>query len=1221
MQAVITEPSRAAPRYLSDLFRNGTPGGLSDGELLERFAARVGEHDEAADLAFAALLARHGPMVLRVCRAVLGDRHEVEEAFQATFLVLAVRARSIRRRGSVGSWLHGVALRVAASEHSRAARRRRHERVRAAMTPSTTQGTESDPVCDYERTLVLQEEIGGLPEKDRAAVVLCYLEGLTHEMAAERLGWPLGSVKSCLARARERLRVRLTRRGVAPSTLPFDRCASEPARTPALIGTSLADATLRGALKAGMGQGSLAGIVSAEAVVLMEGIIRSMTNARLMLMATAALIAGLATAGAGVMGNSAMRQENPRRASNPGQDARQPVAAGQVVKDSPRPAATDQGPLIIHVEVVDPEGRRLSGAVVAVDVSYARNSESIESVFERVHTDGAGQAQVAVARERLGASWARSANFWAYQPGRAIALASFGSGASGTFGRQASPLLVPLTLEQPSKCTITVVGPDDRPIAGLRLTPHMLRRTDGRYVPTVPDALREPMTATTDTRGVATLTYLPKIMMPMAIRVAGPEVAPHTLALDVPQGRDAVLKLGRAGRLVGIVRTASGMPLAGVPVELWVQGADIRRNDFSPSFGSRRITTDEILQLDPRPLKTGSQGEFQTPATLLSGSTYRVSIRHEGFVPFDSNWVTLNGERATIPPIRLQPLQTVTGQIQDRQGRAIAVARVFVPAGGPATTTDAGGRFTLAGMNPGKAVILVEQAGFRLQGRLVDPSTQADAGSLTLVRASEPPGPVMKPIADPIPPEESRALAYRLLEPYLRDPMEKDDDELKLTAISALSEFDPDRALELLQNGQFRNEDPLYQRIRESMAARLAVTDPARAEAMLEPILDPVTKIRALTGVAKALPASERGRRQALLERAATLLRDRLKQANDLYCVQLVTALAEQWLDMGERDRARLMLEEVKLSRTVFQTGFLGQLARLEPDRIQARLRELSTLRVDPSLRDLALTEIAFQLAIDRAAEAEQLFYLREGGHNELNSMTHIPRFCRRLARIDPTRARRVAASLADPGPRAYAWAFVALGLAEKDQAGASEAMDRAIQELDRLRESGPGSEEGGRGFVYLYRTNPAALILPIVERVAPDRLAEVFWRAVALQTRIETDRDYQLLRSNAGFECELLARYDRPVAAALLEPINSSLRSLAARSAPPDEIDPGIIRAQGYIDPRAAVALLESLTSPRESRGLDPARRARIRLAEALGSPREDRWMRRWGAMLQRDD
>jgi len=358
----------------------------------------------------------------------------------------------------------------------------------------------------------------------------------------------------------------------------------------------------------------------------------------------------------------------------------------------------------------------------------------------------------------------------------------------------------------------------------------------------------------------------------LSIRVAGLGVAPHTLPLDVPQGQDVVLKLGRSGRVVGIVRTAFGVPLADVPVELWVQGSGTLPSDLGDPRGNRRITPDEILRLDPQPLKTGPQGAFQTPSTLLSGSTYRVSIRQDGFVPFVSDWVTLNGERTAIPPIRLQPLQKLAGQIKDRQGRAVAGARVFLPAGGPTTAADAGGRFALGGINPGKAVILVQQTGFRLQGWLVDPSTDAETGSLTLVRASEPPGPVMKPLADPIPPEESRALADRLLEPYLHDPMEKGDDHLRLAAISALSEFDLDRALELLQNGKFRDDDFYYQSIRGPLAAKLAAKDSARAEALAEAIPVPQIRINALASVAKALPASERGRKQALLERATTLL-------------------------------------------------------------------------------------------------------------------------------------------------------------------------------------------------------------------------------------------------------------------------------------------------------------------------------------------------------------
>ena len=163
---------------------------------------------------------------------------------------------------------------------------------------------------------------------------------------------------------------------------------------------------------------------------------------------------------------------------------------------------------------------------------------------------------------------------------------------------------------------------------------------------------------TTDAKGVATLTCLPGIMMPLSIRVAGPGVAPHTLPLEMPRGKERCpqarpLRTSGRNRPHGI-RRATGRRSGGT---LGSGVADIRRSDFGESgFGSRRITPDEILRLDPQPLKTGPQGAFQTPSTLLSGSTYRVSIRHDGFVPFVSDWVTLNGERAAIPPIRLQPL-------------------------------------------------------------------------------------------------------------------------------------------------------------------------------------------------------------------------------------------------------------------------------------------------------------------------------------------------------------------------------------------------------------------------------------------------------------------------------------------------------------------------------------------------------------------------------------
>ncbi len=202
-----------ALKPIGGLFEGGAIGGLGDGELLDRFRLREGG---AAESAFAALVERHGPMVLRVARSVVRDGHDAEDAFQATFLVLARKAGSLRAEGSLGPWLHGVALRVAARVRSAAGRRREKERRAAEAAPTSA----VDPLGDGDGDglgATLDEEIDRLPDRYRAAVVLCLVEGLTQEQAADRLGWPSGTVRSRLARGRERLRGRLSRRGLAPT--------------------------------------------------------------------------------------------------------------------------------------------------------------------------------------------------------------------------------------------------------------------------------------------------------------------------------------------------------------------------------------------------------------------------------------------------------------------------------------------------------------------------------------------------------------------------------------------------------------------------------------------------------------------------------------------------------------------------------------------------------------------------------------------------------------------------------------------------------------------------------------------------------------------------------------------------------------------------------------------------------------------------------------------
>jgi RNA polymerase sigma factor (sigma-70 family) len=230
--------SDSVHRQVQRLFSLGMVSSLSDARLLDWF---VSGRDEAREAAFEELMSRHGPMVLRVCRIVLQDVHDAEDAFQATFLVLAHRARSIRRRESVASWLFGVAHQVASHARRRAARRRaRDQRVAQQTSESFLPG---DDCHDWE---VLHEEISRLNERLRTPVVLCYLEGLSYEAAAQQLEVSTRVVRGRLSRARDRLRARLLQRGVAvPAGLLV---AGAGGQAEAAIPATLAHSTIRIAL-------------------------------------------------------------------------------------------------------------------------------------------------------------------------------------------------------------------------------------------------------------------------------------------------------------------------------------------------------------------------------------------------------------------------------------------------------------------------------------------------------------------------------------------------------------------------------------------------------------------------------------------------------------------------------------------------------------------------------------------------------------------------------------------------------------------------------------------------------------------------------------------------------------------------------------------------------------------------------------------------------------
>ena len=304
----------------------------TDADLLQCFTQT---HDQEA---FAALVHRHGPMVLAVCQRLVPDRHEAEDAFQATFLVLVRKSAGLRKPQQLAPWLHGVARRIAL--------RLRHQ---AARWQPLAEGLDSAEIRELEpldrlawqemRTL-LDEEIDRLPSKYRLPVVLCYLQGQSYTEAARSLGWPLGTVAVRLARAREKLRDGLVRRGLGLSAsllgilLGWEALASP-------VPAGLFTATVNSGVGFAAGASTLAGVVSQQVLTLAEGVMQTMWMTKCKMALMLLLVAGLVWSG---LGGLAWQQGPQARAEVP-------VAEGARGRHQALPEGKqDQGKEITDVE-------------------------------------------------------------------------------------------------------------------------------------------------------------------------------------------------------------------------------------------------------------------------------------------------------------------------------------------------------------------------------------------------------------------------------------------------------------------------------------------------------------------------------------------------------------------------------------------------------------------------------------------------------------------------------------------------------------------------------------------------------------------------------------------------------------------------------------------------------------------------------------------------------
>lgn len=331
-------------RYLRTLTAGRVNDACTDQQLLEQFVTR------REQTAFASLVRRHGPMVLGVCRRVLDHDQDAEDAFQATFLILARKAGSIRKHESLNSWLHGVAYHVAERLRAKEARRSAHERKAASRPPV-------DPVAGVawrEIRCLLDSEMERLPEQYRAPLVLCYLQGKTQDEAARQLKWSLSTLRRRLDRARRLLACRLKRRGLALSAALAAPVLIESTAT-AGVPPLLAANTVRAGLALASRQ-AIGTLASASVVALAEGGGQALGTSKVK-WALAVLLAVSVAAG------GVLTQQTLATRSSATQPAAPPAAPP--AKRQPQAVIEEKGETVtVSGRVLDPEGKPFAGAKI-----------------------------------------------------------------------------------------------------------------------------------------------------------------------------------------------------------------------------------------------------------------------------------------------------------------------------------------------------------------------------------------------------------------------------------------------------------------------------------------------------------------------------------------------------------------------------------------------------------------------------------------------------------------------------------------------------------------------------------------------------------------------------------------------------------------------------------------------------------------------------------------
>ena len=664
--------------------------------------------------------------------------------------------------------------------------------------------------------------------------------------------------------------------------------------------------------------------------------------------------------------------------------------------------------------------------------------------------------------------------------------------------------------------------------------------------------------------------------------------------------------------VTGRVLSPGGVPLAGVAVTIRGRETAENRSHFAMP-----------VQLDGnRSIRTGPDGAFRTLRELdRSDHDYQAEVRVAGYhlarTLFESAGA---GDVVTLPDLvlrKLQSIRAVSGRVVDREGRPIRGAAVSQSGDGPiriATTTDDDGRFRLAGIYEGAALVFAEKAGFRFGGAIVGPGPLPV--TITLARDVEPPIARLATLPSPMARAEERALARELVEPLLPQARAGLLGDSVPGAILALARVDSAHVLAMLDNRVIANPAPIIVQV----ALGQFEERPDDAIVTIESTRDPGARAQGFLALADAVPAADRARRATFLVRAYAEARRVPFAASKL---PLFGEIADRWLDAGDLAGATPILREGQSviaefpkETLVFEAeAFADVLAAIDLPAARVFFERQGYTHTSP--QDAAtihrhLAEAAVRIAAFDPAQAERLAMdLLGSNFGDRESARY--RIARRMARADLTRARKLLAMVADhPENPAFARpALVPYGLGKiaSDRAAtepvvARGLLDEAFAGLTKIARTAEGETDTSASTLM-------AALLPVVEKIDPERVVERLWLAASCRPPRLQEPSAEAVLSDAILALRA-SRYDRAIAAALVAPVFDRLPVLLDRTDGQGIRDAGVFQVLAAYDPRAISTLIPTLPAAarrteRNSNGylsIAPEALARLAAGRMLGLP-----------------